>query len=165
MEYFMNKVRAAVALLSGLALYNGFVHFGGFLAAISVPKAYFELFGRQQVLALFVLDAFTFALPCFALSAVWSWITLRTLAPARSAAKWCLGGIVLGWLYWEMQFILMALPLPDRLPLSSLILGSLIPPVWAVLHTLAVPLGLALAVWLIARGEIGASAKAKLVSR
>jgi hypothetical protein len=152
----MNKGRAAMALISGWILYAVCVNFGGILSAIPVPEPYFEWFGKQHnVLALFVIHALTFALPCFGISAIGSWITLRILGPAGTAARWCLGGIVLGWLYWEVQFILLVLPLPNRLPLRTFILDSLIPPVWAVLNVLAVPLGLTFSAWLLARHETG----------
>ena len=150
----MSMSRSTIAFVSGVVLYNVFVFFGGFLSAIAIPKAYFGFFGTEhKVLALFVLEAATFALPCFALSAIWSWATLRWLSPVRVAATWCLIGIVIGWVYWRLRYVALALEVPDHYSLPSLVAMSVIPPVWAVLNVLTVPLGLGLgfALWLTSR--------------
>lgn len=153
----MSKVRVVTAFFSGLFLYNVFVYLGGMLSAIQIPNGYFDFFGSQhKVLALFVLEATTFAFPCFLLSAIWSWITLRTLSPVRDVAKWCFGGILFGWLYWQAKFIFIVLPEPNLSSVVELLAASLVTPVWTVLNVLAVPLGFIAAVLLaIKNGNLG----------
>jgi hypothetical protein len=124
----------------------------GFLAAIAIPKAYFELFGRQHVtLALTLLDAATLALPSFMLSLAWFWVTLRWITrPPRIAVWWCAGGIAIAWLYWQVDFVLwyQSHRTEDMLSLATMLFNTLVSPVWGIATVLAVPAGLAMAAWI-----------------
>jgi hypothetical protein len=157
---------ATLAFISGLVLYNVFVFIGGVLEAIVIPKAYFTFFGAQhKALSLFILEAVTFAMPCFILSTIWSWLTLHWLPPVRACAKWYLIGIVGGWLYWQLQFMVVALEVPDHPSIPALLAMSVITPVWAILNALAVPLGLGFALLLAGRPRPDAVGVGNLVKR
>jgi hypothetical protein len=148
----MTYVRRVAALASGFVIYMVVVYLVGFLAAIAIPKAYFEFFGRQHAtLALTLLDAATLALPSFMLSLAWFWVTLRWIArPPRVAVWWCLGGIAIAWLYWQVDFVLwyQSHRTEDMFPLATMLFNTLIPPIWGISTVLAVPAGLVIATWM-----------------
>ena len=148
----MSYVRKVAALASGFVLYMVVVYLVGFLAAIAIPKAYFQFFGRQHAtLALTLLDAATLALPSFMLSLAWFWVTLRWIArPPRVAVFWCLGGIALAWLYWQIDFVLwyQSHRTQDMSALATMLFNTLAPPVWGIPNVLAVPAGLVIAAWM-----------------
>src|SRR6266478_450093 len=82
----MTCVRRVTALASGFVLYMVVVYLVGFLAAIAIPKAYFEFFGRQHAtLALTLLDAATLALPSFMRSLVSVTPDRRPVSPRDDA--------------------------------------------------------------------------------
>ena len=148
----MTYLRRVTALASGFVLYMVVVYLVGFLAAIAIPKAYFEFFGRQHAaLALTLLDAATLALPSFMLSLAWFWVTLRWIArPPRVAVWWCVGGIAIAWLYYQVDFVLwyQSHRTEDMFPLATMLFNTVVPPVWGIATVLAVPAGLATAAWM-----------------
>ncbi|MDP9107450.1 MAG: hypothetical protein M3N23_00080, partial [Pseudomonadota bacterium] len=76
----MTRFRTPLAFFSGLALYAIMIVVCGYLAAVVIPKAYFDLFSRAHLgLALNLQNAAVITLPCFLLALAWSWLTLRLL--------------------------------------------------------------------------------------
>lgn len=63
----MNALRHLAAFIAGLAVYQlAVIVLGGFLAAVAIPKSYFDWFGTQLEWALVTLNFATLALPIFA---------------------------------------------------------------------------------------------------
>ena len=67
----MRALKIAVAFLAGACLYYGAVVFaGGVLAALAVPRGYFEFFGKQNLpVALAIVNLVAWALPVAILTA------------------------------------------------------------------------------------------------
>jgi hypothetical protein len=95
----MSYANRTVALVAGFTLFV----VGSKYAWFPTPDNYFEYFGKG-VVSVTAIDTARFALPCLVLSLVFSWITLRLLArPPQVAVWWCLGGLVVGFIYWQVD--------------------------------------------------------------
>lgn len=143
------------AFISGLALVIAAAYFGGFLAAIAIPKAYFTFFGREhRSWALAIMDAVTMALPFFLLSLAWCWLTLRRAGSSLNmAAVCCLAGILAGLIYTEVDLALTLHELDAAANSTSFLvyLWRAFPPPWAILDLVAFPAGFVVAVAIMRR--------------
>ena len=140
----MRAAKVALAFLAGAWLYYAAVVFvGGTLAALSVPPAYFEFFGRQNLsFALAVLSLFAWALPVAILVAA-GYIAAKRLLPGSghefpyaitlgmlaSAAYWL----------WSSEVGFRSLPLVSW---------------WSAPSAMAPWVGAALGVWLIRHSKV-----------
>lgn len=151
----MSVFRVALAAVAGALLYYAAVaYFGGVLAAISVPKAYFTFFGRERLdLAVVVLDWFTWALPVLAAVALGAFVVLRFWRGSLRSCLWALGGGMLASLvYLQADFaLLMAGQSSPRQAFGQAFTSTLLPAWWAAPNVLAPWAGLALAAWIVAR--------------
>jgi hypothetical protein len=146
------------AFISGIALVTVAMYLGGFLAAITIPRSYFDAFGGgHRKLALAVLDGFAVALPFFLLSFAWCWLTLRAAVTTLKVAAWCcVAGIGIGLAVTEVQSALTLRTL-EAMPNPSSFFSSLwrvLPPMRALPDLLAFPAGLIAAVWFAQRARI-----------
>ena len=140
----MTRFRPLFALVSGLIFNPAIVYVGGFLAAITIPKAYFDLFSRSHLwLALTIEEAIIFALPCFLLTLGWTWLTLRTLTPTRWVCLAYATGVALGWGGLMLDGAIDISKSDYAASMSTLQLAKwmLIPAVYGVLNTLSLPMG------------------------
>jgi hypothetical protein len=146
------------ALVSGIALVIVAMYVGGFLAAVAIPRSYFDAFGSgHRKLALAVLDSFTMALPFFLLSFAWCWFTLRAAITTLTVAAWCcIAGIVIGLAGTEVQAAMTLRTLEATPNPSSFFsyLWRVLPPIQVLLDLLAFPAGLVAAVWFVERARI-----------
>ncbi len=152
----MKRSTALTMFLSGVLLYSAAVYIGGYLAAIAIPHAYFELFGANKTLALVVEEAVVYALPIFLLAAAWGYASIRPLKGShRKATLWCLAGVVAGWLGWIVHSLAHFTnnPQPNQFSLGTLALLLIIPPVWGVLNVAAAPSGVVFGGWLAGRSN------------
>lgn len=150
----MKHTRRLGALASGLLLYSTAVMVGGLLAGWRLPPAFLALLGPRDSLSRLLGDAAIHALPIFAMALVWSYVTLRPYRRRRQPATgWCLCGLGLAWLGWLLWGVVEAADggLPDGLPLSTLLLSPLMPPLWGLMNTAAVLAGVLLAAALARR--------------
>jgi hypothetical protein len=146
------------AFISGIALVTVAVYLGGFLAAIAIPRSYFNAFGSEhKKLALAILEVVAMALPYFVLSFIWCWLTLRgAVTRLKVVALCCVTGIVIGLAYTEVQSAMMLRTL-ESLPNPPSFLSYLwrvLAPVWALPNLFAFPAGLVAAVWFVRRARI-----------
>ena len=96
----MTTFQRIAAFVSGFILCIVVVFIGGYLAALPIPRAYFEWFGQNKVLALSVAEAVVFALPVFLLAFTWSYFTIQLIrGVSQSVFKWCLFGLFLAWFF------------------------------------------------------------------
>ena len=152
----MRAARILLAFLAGVLLYQtAVVLVGGVLAAIAVPKAYFDWFGRSNLeLALALLQLVGFAIPIAVLVAGGTLSIQRTLNTRPSAVLVAvLAGLIACFGYWVIASVL-ALPTDvpvEPYPLSVLLRQELLPPWWAASGFLAPWVGFALAAWLTLR--------------
>ena len=158
----MNNRNASVivAFVGGVALYQAVVvYFGGFLAAIAIPKAYFEWFGRPHLeVALGLVALATFAVPVALLVAGGTLALhklLRKLSP-RTFMLAITAGALVCFAYWSVSFLLFVPELPpgvEAYPMSVRLKQLLFLPLWAAPNFFAPWLGLAMAGWLIKRAH------------
>jgi hypothetical protein len=137
-----------VCFVSGFMLYNVVVvYVGGFLAAVAIPRAYFEWFGQNKTLALVLEEAAVYALPVFVMCTAWSYVTARAFRRASGrAAKWMLYGFAAAWVSWLAVIAPSLLPTPPSAwSIAAAMSALIIPPVWGVLNLVAGPLGVAVA--------------------
>ena len=141
----MRAVQLAIAFLSGTLLYYAaVVYVGGTLAAVAIPRSYFEFFGRQNLsFALALLSLVTWALPVAILVTAGYLVGERLLPGSRRAVSY---SITLGMLacaaYWLSQ---------SEVWLASLSLF----PWWSAPNTIAPWVGAAVGIWLIRRSKVG----------
>ena len=138
------------------------VYVSGYLAAIAIPSAYFQYFGRQHLtLALTIEEAFVVALPLFLLAVGWTYPSLQPMRAHRwNAMLWCLVGLLaartISGIYAVMAFIEM--PVPEgatKYPVGAFALTLISPwnQPWAYLTTLAAPAGIVVAALLVGGGS------------
>ena len=65
----MKPFPRAAAFISGVALHVAFLFVVGFLAAVHIPRAYFDGFGEHRAIGRALEEAFVMALPTFLLAA------------------------------------------------------------------------------------------------
>jgi hypothetical protein len=139
----MRSLKLTMAILVGAWLYYfAVVYAGGMLAAIAIPRAYFNLFGQQNLsLALAISGLVIWALPVVALVCAGYLAGSRFLPGLTSAYTYA---VVLGMLacfvYWLGASEL------GRLSLSLV-------PWWGVPSVLAPWVGVALGAWLASRSK------------
>lgn len=141
----MKPFPRAAAFISGVALHVAFLFVVGFLAAVHIPRAYFDGFGEHRAIGRALEEAFVMALPTFLLALAWSFLTVRSLKGAgRTTTAWCFAGFAAAWLASLCQTLvhLSANPVPHQYPLSTLLVSFLVPPVWAMLNAVAAPVGI-----------------------
>ncbi len=154
----MGAFRFVVATVVGFILFQYVVVFlGGFLAAISVPKAYFSFFGRDNLDVAHALLNFAFhALPTALLVAA-GILSLHRLFPSRRPKTWL--PMLLGMLSCLLLWVLFLSPAyleSSGLPRPSwyqALQSFFAIPWWGISSAAAPWLGVALAAWLIARTE------------
>jgi hypothetical protein len=140
----MRALKLTLAILVGAWLYYFAVVFvGGMLAAIAIPRAYFNLFGQQNLsVALAISGLVTWALPVVVLVCA-GYLAGNRLLPGITRAYTY--AVVLGMLacfvYWLAT---------GELGLLSL---SLLP-WWGVPGVLAPWVGVALGAWLVSRSRV-----------
>ena len=152
-----NATKAALAVLAGIAIYQAVVFLGGFLAAIAVPRAYFDWFGRPRLeLALALVDLATFAIPIVALTTGFTLFSHSLLkAPsARAFMPFVALGALATYAYWAAKFVLVTPELSagaEAFPASVRLTQLLMPTWWSLPNSLAPWLGFAIAGLLISR--------------
>ena len=76
----MRLLRHLIALVAGFVAMEVLVFVAGFLAARSVPRGYFEYFGRaNQEVALALWSSIAFAFPMLVTATIMAWIMARAL--------------------------------------------------------------------------------------
>ena len=139
----MRALKLTMAIVAGAWLYYfAVVYVGGMLAATTIPRGYFNLFGQQNLsVALAISSIFMWALPVAVLVCAGYLAGNRLLPGLNNAYTY---SVVLGMLaccvYWLSA---------NELGLLSL---SLVP-WWAVPGVLAPWLGVALGAWLVFRSK------------
>lgn len=139
----MRARKLALAVLVGIALFYGAVIFaGGLLAAIAIPRSYFDLFGQQHTaVALGTLGLLVWALPVIMLVCA-GYFGGSRLLPGLTEVY--LPGVVLG----------MLASFGYSFGTAEGGFGSLLlVPWWGLPGLLAPWLGVALGAWLVARGR------------
>ena len=153
----MSPLRFVLLIAAGAGLYYAaVVLLGGVLAAVTVPKAYFEWFGAQHFeVALALLQFASFALPV-ALVVAGGTLAVRRFVVGKHGRAGLLA-ILLGLLAcfaYELASFLFFVP-PETsvpaLPRATLLREALFPPRWAASGVLAPWLGFAFAAWWSAR--------------
>lgn len=153
----MPRMRLLLIALAGVLLYGlAVVYLSGWLAAITVPAAYFARFGREhRELALALLNLLTWALPVLMAVMLGAAGVLRMsrVLPRRQALLALGLGMLLGWLGWQMVAAFSLTTHPDApLSLGQALLLTSWPAWWSAPNALAPWLGLALAaVWALRR--------------
>ena len=137
----MRAARLALAFLAGALLYYvTVVHVGGTLAAVAIPRSYFEFFGKQDVsFALALLSLVTWALPVGILVIAGYLVAGHLLPGLRNAVSY---SITVGMLACSAYWLWSSKP-----GFSSLSLA----PWWSVPNGVAPWVGAALGVWLVRR--------------
>jgi hypothetical protein len=152
----MNVLFRLGAFLSAVLLSVVIGWASGYLAAIPSPRGFFEFFGHDHPgLGFFVFSFFVYALPVSLFSFAWCWVTLRIVpSSTRTASWWCLAGIAFVWLYFQVDgaLDLHNHPIEGQFPIKTILLSMYVKPVFW-LGTLASPVGLALAAWLVHRSR------------
>ena len=153
----MSPLRCLLLIAAGAGLYYAaVVLLGGVLAAVTVPKAYFEWFGAQHSeVALALLQFASFALPV-ALVVAGGTLAVRRLVVGkhgRAVLLAVLFGLIACFAYELASllfFVPSEIPVP-ALPRATLLREVLFPPWWAASGFLAPWLGFAFAAWWSAR--------------
>jgi hypothetical protein len=139
----MRTFKLTLAVLVGAWLYYfAVVYAGGVLAAIAIPRAYFNLFGQQNLSVALAISGFVmWALPVVVLVCAGYLAGSRLLAGLNSAYTYAVAlGMLACFIYWLAS---------SELGLLSL---SLVP-WWGVPGVLAPWLGIALGAWLASRSK------------
>ena len=141
----MKQVPQIAAFVSGVVLHISFLIVAGLLAAVQIPRSYFEWFGDHRIIGLALEEAVVVAVPVFLFALVWSFLTVRSLKEVgRRPTSWCFTGFAVAWLVSIVHTLahMSSNPVPNQYPLSTLLLSFLVPPVWAVLNSIAAPVGI-----------------------
>jgi hypothetical protein len=86
----------------------------GFIAAVAVPRGYFEYFGESKQLARIVLDIFTIVVPVFVVSAAWTAATFLFAPRSKhSAVAWFVAGVCVAMLYYSTVTVLTVFSLQE----------------------------------------------------
>ena len=145
-----------VAFVSGVALYC-IVVLGSALAANSaVPRAYAALVAAPGTVALAFAEAVVIAVMVFVLGLAWTYAMLLLYRNGRrEATAWCVGGLALAWVGWVMYGAMTSggRDVPDDVPVASLLLSSVTPPLWGILNAIAAPAGVLLGGALVRRSH------------
>lgn len=144
----MKNTRRFGAFTSGLALYGLAIGLAMLLAELRLPREVYGLLGGRHSLSVIVGEALAIAVAVFAFALAWAYLSLRPLRLGRRLAmRCCLSGLALAWLggliYGAVCFN--DYPRTANLPISSLLLSSVTPPVWGLFNLLAVLAGALLA--------------------
>lgn len=149
----MAPLRMIAALLfGGLLYYAVVVHVGGVLAAVAIPRQYFEYFGRENggaALALMFLG--TWSLPVALLVAYGSMLGLRLVGGNwRAASLAVFVGMFVCFLSWQWASASAVVNADEKIlvPPLSAFFGTLAAPWFAMPNLLAPWLGLGFGVWL-----------------
>ena len=144
----------ALAFLSGFLLFAALTYVSGYLAAVVIPRSYFEYFGRQHLtLALVIEEAIVIALPLFLLSVAWAYLSLRPMRVQRSKAMLsCLAGLLVAQAAFDIYLLraFIEMPVPDggqKVPVLTFVFETIFPwsQPWAYLNVLAAPAGIVVA--------------------
>lgn len=152
----MTPLRVALGFFTGVVLYQVcVVLIGGIVAAMTVPRSYFEWFGPPNLgLALAVAQLLTFTLPIVVLVAGGTLAAHRLLGlTTRLALASVLTGLLACFAFWVAVGVL-AVPRDfpgEPFPTAMLIRQILLPPWWSASGAWAPWLGFALAAWLVGR--------------
>lgn len=142
------------AFFSGLALYSAAMLMSGLMAELFGPSDFFYLFGSQDSASRIVGESLIYALPVFLLALGWSYLTVRPQRRGRRPTTGaCMWGMGLAWLGWLFYGVLAAAQMPhySSLPLTAMLLSSLVPPLWGVLNMVAALAGVIAAGTLVKR--------------
>ena len=153
----MALLRIAVAFVAGVWLgYFAIEFVGGMLAAVGIPQAYFQFFGRAHLqLGLALLTLFNWAVPV-ALLVCGGVLALRALV-GRGAfvLPAALAGLLAWYVHARLTFQVPSLEASVVHPVSLLakLWWPFTAPWWSLSVSLAPWAGFALAIWLIVRAE------------
>ena len=141
----MRAIQLAIAFFAGALLYYvAVVYIGGTLAAVAIPRNYFEFFRRQNLsFALALLNLVTWALPV-AILVTAGYLAGTRLLPGigREVSYSATLGMLACAAYWLSQ---------SEVWLASLSLF----PWWSAPNTIAPWVGAAVGIWLIRRSKVG----------
>ena len=146
----MASLRTVASLLLGAVLYCAVVvYVGGFLAALTVPRPYFEYFGRENVgSALAVLHFGTWSLPIVLLIACGTLVGLRLIGGSwRVTTMAIFVGMFACFLYWQLVSALF-LANAGQVSFPLAFVRTFATPWFATPNLLAPWVGLGLGVWL-----------------
>ncbi|MCV2357337.1 hypothetical protein LNV09_24620 [Paucibacter sp. B2R-40] len=152
----MRFLRLFIAFTLGALLYQvAVVYVGGTLAAVAIPKSYFDWFGRSNIeVGLALLQLATFALPIAILVAGGVLAAHRVLAGStRSVLMALLAGLAACFLLWVVV-VSANFPSPQAgEPNQSgvMVRQLLLQPWWALSGFLAPWVGYSLAAWMLVR--------------
>jgi hypothetical protein len=149
-----------MAFLAGAFLYQvAVVDIGGLLAAVAIPKSYFNWFRPENApLALALLQFATFGLPIAILVAGGTLAIVRILSSPMKSVLWSVFfGLVACFGFWLVHgAFTVQLPPESRVeafPPSVLLRQALLPPWWGLPAALGPWVGFAFAVWAAARAN------------
>jgi len=150
----MHFGRIVVAFLAGVWLYQAAVNVGGVLAAIAIPKSYFDWFGREHnATALALLHFVGFALPVAVLVAGGTLAAVRLIGAKPSSVLWFVFlGQLACYAFWVAATLVHVWAIGGD-PASFLI-QMLLPPWWALPAAIAPWAGFAFAVWVAQRRRL-----------
>ena len=151
----MPALRVIVAFAFGALLYQvAVVHVGGVLAAVAVPRSYFEWFGRANAgVGLALSNLALFALPVMVLVAGGVLAARRVLGGStRALLVALLAGLVASHAHWVVAAANTMLEYGVAAdPPGGALRQRLLPPWWALSGAIAPWAGFALAAWLVRR--------------
>jgi hypothetical protein len=146
----MASLRTVASLLLGAVLYYAVVvYVGGFLAAVTVPRLYFEYFGHENVsAALAVLLFGTWSLPIMLLIACGTLVGLRLIGGSwRATSLAMFVGTFACFLYWQLVSALF-LANVGQVSFPSAFVRTFATPWFEMPNLLAAWVGLGEGVWL-----------------
>ncbi|MCV2370676.1 hypothetical protein [Roseateles oligotrophus] len=145
----MKDTRSLASLCSGLLLYGACWALAWLLADIRLPADLFPhaFLGRGSFGAL-LSEASAIALLLFVIALAWGYFTVRSpKLGKRPTTAWCLTGLGLAWFAWLLAgvFKLSESELAGEQSIGVLLLSATQPPLWGLLNTLALLLGVVVA--------------------
>jgi hypothetical protein len=146
----MAPLRAVASFLLGAVLYYAVVvYVGGFLAALTVPRSYFEYFGHENVSsALAVLNFGTWGLPVVLVIAGGTLVGLRLIGGSWYATTMAMFvGMVACFVYWQLVSALFVAN-AGQVSFPAAFVRTFVPPWFATPNLLSPWVGLGLGVWL-----------------
>jgi len=152
----MRTLRLVGAFAFGALLYQvAVVYVGGILAAVVIPRSYFNWFGRANIdVGLALLQLASFALPIAVLVAGGVLAAHRVLTGStKSVLVALLTGLAACFLFWVVVFATSSPPTQavEHYTPGVMLRQLLLPPWWALSGFLAPWVGFALAAWLLVR--------------
>jgi MFS family permease len=141
--------RGLTSLCSGLLMYGVCWAVAWLLADINLPADMFphHLLSRGSV-GTVLGEAGAIALLLFVIALVWSYFTVRSpKLGRRPTTAWCLAGLGLAWFAWLLIGVFQSSDIEavGEQSLSVMLFSATQPPLWGLLNSIALLLGLGLA--------------------